>query len=292
MVKRMSELAYAQLSHVGKVRKHNEDRVKSDPTLGVWVLADGMGGLERGEVASQVTVDMVMQAVREGRSLEEAVDDAHRAVAIRAGGDRQRMGSTVVALRVAADRRFQVVWVGDSRAYLWRRASGELQQLTHDHSVAQRLADMGSITQDQVAQHPRRNVLTQAVGIADLESIQVAQCEGELGGDERLLLCSDGLSGELDDAHLAAILGRYPDPQAAAQALLEATLEAGANDNVSILIIDTPSHWPLRRESLARAFPAPVPVSGDHDQGRRRWLIAAACGVVLVLSLAIARWLW
>lgn len=282
----MRELLSAQLTHVGKVRRHNEDSVKSQPDLGVWVLADGMGGLERGEVASRVTVDNVIQAVREGRDLDQAVEDAHRAVAMRAGGDQQRMGSTVVALKVEANRRFKVVWVGDSRAYLWRGASGEFRQLTRDHSVAQRLADIGSIAQDQVAAHPRRNVLTQAVGLAEIEGIQVAQVRGELGGGECILLCSDGLSGEVDDERLKALLSQHRTPDAIAQALMEAALETGARDNISVLVVATPEDWPARRESLARAFPEPGLAGGTAETWTTpawRWVLLAALVVVLLV---------
>jgi len=288
----MKRLASAQLSHVGKVRKHNEDSVKGEPALGVWVLADGMGGLERGEVASRVTVANVIQAVREGRSLIEAVEDAHHAVAIRAGGDQSRMGSTVVALKVEPDRRFQVLWVGDSRAYLWQMASGELRRLTRDHSVAQRLADIGSISQEQVAGHPRRNVLTQAVGLAELEGIRVDRVVGELCGGERVLLCSDGLSGELSDDTMADLLARHPEPEAACEALLAAALESGASDNVSVVVVATPDDWPARRESLARAFPWRLPAAPKAGRWQQlpRWGWAALAAVLVLVVLG--GWWW
>jgi serine/threonine protein phosphatase PrpC len=140
---------YSQATDVGLLRDNNEDAIWSDAKLGLWVVADGMGGHAAGEVASEITIRVISDSIRQGLGLKEAIDAAHQAVLDAAldGSGRYGMGSTVVALHSVGNR-FEIAWVGDSRAYLWsdREKDGfSLQQLTIDHSYVQMLYQSGML---------------------------------------------------------------------------------------------------------------------------------------------------
>jgi protein phosphatase len=221
-------------------RTSNQDNFAVDPPNGLWLVADGMGGHHGGEVAAAVTALTVVTEVRRHRSLHGAVRCAHAALRELHEGGRASMGSTVVAALFHGPR-FEIAWVGDSRAYLW---DGELVPLSRDHSVVQELVDAGAITEDEARSHPSRTVITQALGATDRESVDVGVRFGRLAPGGRLLLCSDGLNGEVGDGEIAAVLDDAASAQEAADRLVALALERGGNDNVTVLIIGREEHAP------------------------------------------------
>lgn len=229
-------IEFGHLSHAGLRRELNEDTYYGDAELGLWLVADGMGGHEFGEVASALARDAVVREVRAGRSLTEAVRRADEDIIkhSRQRAESLPMGTTVVALRIT-DNRFELAWVGDSRAYLW---NGQLRQLSSDHSYVQELIDQGAITAAQARAHPHRNVVTQALGVTDPQNLKVETLSGELRPGQQLLLCSDGLTEEVDDAGIAALLGRTElSAQECVDHLVSAALDSGGSDNVTVILL-------------------------------------------------------
>jgi len=229
-------IEFGHLSHVGLRRELNEDTYYGDAELGLWLVADGMGGHEFGEVASALARDAIVREVRAGRPLAEAIRRADEDI-IRHSRQRAEslpMGTTVVAVRVL-DNRFELAWVGDSRAYFW---NGQLRQLSADHSYVQELIDQGAITVEQARVHPHRNVVTQALGVTDPQALKVETLSGELRPGQQLLLCSDGLTEEVDDAAIAALMGRTDlSAQECVDHLVSAALDGGGSDNVTVVLL-------------------------------------------------------
>lgn len=224
------------VTHVGNVRQHNEDAYRIDAEHNFGVLADGMGGHEGGEIASRIVVECVCDELRKGRAMADALVQAHHAVRKAAdnGEGKPGMGSTALALRIdGAD--FEIVWVGDSRAYLW---NGEkLTQVTKDHSLVQTLVDGGSITPAEARVHPKRNYITQAIGMSDMQTMEVGRVQGKLYQGQQLLLCSDGLSGEVSDAEMAEILKLELNEKQKTDLLIQKSLDNGGADNVTVLLV-------------------------------------------------------
>jgi serine/threonine protein phosphatase Stp1 len=222
---------------LGAVRRVNEDNYFAAADRGVWAVADGMGGMARGDWASQrviaaldampyqadlpVALDGVVRALHEANAAILAESEHHGA----------RMGTTAVVLAVR-DGVFTVAWVGDSRAYLLR--GGHLHRLTRDHSQVQDLVDNGVIAAADAGRHPLRNVLTRAVGVqADLA---VDTITDTLAGDDVVLLCSDGLHGVIGEAEMAEMLARQA-PAAAAAEMIELCHARGAPDNITLVTV-------------------------------------------------------
>ena len=224
-----------QGTHTGKVRPHNEDSYLIDTELNLGILADGMGGHEGGEIASQIVVGAVRDEVRSGKPLAEALIRAHKAVlgAVKDGKGRSGMGSTAIAVRFS-DGNFEVVWVGDSRGYLWHE--GTLIQLTTDHSLVQQLVEQGEITAEEAMVHPQRNYITQALGMSELHRLEVGQVKGKFSPGQQLLLCSDGLSGELSKHEIADILGLDISEQQKVDLLIQRALDNGGSDNITAVL--------------------------------------------------------
>lgn len=219
----------------GRKRDHNEDSYIADPETGFFIIADGMGGYEAGEVASALVVESVCRDVSNGLPLDEAFGQAHSNVrkAAADGRGRSGMGAAAVALKIeGAD--FQVAWVGDSRAYLW---DGCLTRLTRDHSFVQKMMDTGVLTEEEARMHPKRNVLTQALGAQDIAGPAVDVVFGSLYRGQKILLCSDGLTGALKDEEISVIMGQDLPPQECASALIRAANDHGAKDNVSVILV-------------------------------------------------------
>lgn len=241
---------YGHITHPGLVRQHNEDNYLIDEDASLWVVADGMGGHACGEVASQIVVDLIHDKINAGSSLREAVATAHHIVLIAAD---QRMGlpgmgSTVVAARFHADH-YEIAWVGDSRAYVWEQ--GKLKQVTRDHSYVQQMLDAGAISQSEAFVHPHRNVITQAIGADDLEHVDVGTVKVPMYKGQKLLLCSDGLTDEVQDAAIASVLNSNDNEQEKVEQLLKLALAEGAKDNVTILLISAPDSAKPRHVTLA-----------------------------------------
>lgn len=238
---------WAGLSDRGRVRERNEDRWSAHADLGLFIVSDGMGGRPAGEVASEVVVAALPTLVAHHFGADPDLDapDAPqrlRTVLTELSADLREgsqdtprlagMGATAVVALVSQATAL-IAHVGDSRAYLLNLRG--LHRLTRDHSLAQALIDAGAITDQQAAGHPARGQLTRHMGMVG-EALPDAR-RVALEPDDRLLLCSDGLTGMLDDARIQAILDRSPEPQHACRTLVEAANEAGGTDNITVLVI-------------------------------------------------------
>ncbi|MEN0107608.1 MAG: PP2C family serine/threonine-protein phosphatase [Pseudomonas sp.] len=228
-------LGYAALSVSGRVRSHNEDAVLCCPALNLWAVADGMGGHQRGEVASALALDTLLDAVQAGDALEHAVHGANSAI-IAAGEqdpDSAGMGTTLVAVRFDGAH-FELAWVGDSRAY---RVSGQgIEQVSRDHSLVQELVDSGQLSPAEARHHPRRNVVTRCLGQAEI-SLEVSTVRGTLAPGELLLLCSDGLSGEVPDEVIQQLCANAGTLDELVEQLIGSANQAGGRDNISCIVI-------------------------------------------------------
>ncbi len=223
----------------GKVREINEDAYLDLPELGLWAVADGMGGHEAGDLASQMIVD-VLQDVGEpfdvksfAGEVEKKLYEVHQRLREIAAQhyDNRTIGSTVAAL-LAYGSRCACIWVGDSRVY--RQRSGTLVQLTRDHTLAEEYVEKGFMSPEEAAQNPSANVLTQAIGASDALNIGVRF--EDITNDDICLLCSDGLYKELTDTEIAQIL-RGERSDFIATKLLDLALERGARDNVTVAVV-------------------------------------------------------
>ncbi len=262
-------LRYAALSDVGRVRKDNQDSgYASDHLL---VVADGVGGAARGDVASSTAVQILrrLDTAPDGDLLQAmagAIHRAHDRIAELVDEDPELEGtSTTVTAALFDGTRVGLGHVGDSRAYLLR--DGELSQLTKDHTFVQSLIDEGRITQEEARSHPHRNLILKAVdGVhetdPDLFTI-------ELAPGDRLLLCSDGCSGVLDDSRLADILGTGTVDYAVVE-LVRSALEAGSSDNVTCVVADVVAgDAPVDADTAAAASTGPMLVGAAAEQPRK-----------------------
>jgi serine/threonine protein phosphatase PrpC len=240
-------------THVGLVRETNEDTVYVGARGRLLACADGLGGLPWGEVASRVAVEHAVTALgtrlaesrpRASRSwpheLRSAFLGAHEAVlaAGRKRGAAEGIATTMVVAIVTA-RSAHVCHVGDVRAYL--SAGGRLQRLTDDHSVVFDAVRAGAMTVEEARVHPRRNLVTQAIGLA--EGVAPSTATARIAVGDTLLLCSDGLWETLSEAELAHVLDPARDPHAIADSLIEHALDAGGPDNVSAVVYRHRPWW-------------------------------------------------
>lgn len=224
-------VVFAAQSVAGQVRERNEDALLCRPGLGLWALADGMGGHAHGEVASALALQGLSQALERGAGLEAAVQAAHLAIA-GASAEATGMGSTLVAVRLEGDG-FELAWVGDSRAYRIGRAA--IEQLSHDHSWVQVMVDAGEMSAEEARRHPRRNLILQCLGRG--EQPQVGLLRGRLAPDELLLLCSDGLTGELEDAEIQRCCAEATTLEAMVERLVALANGHGGRDNISCIVL-------------------------------------------------------
>jgi len=233
-------LEWAVASEVGKVRSLNEDSFLAEPP--VFAVADGMGGHDAGEVASALAVERLARLIGTSPPAVDGVADELQQInellrSASVGGRSVDMGTTVVALIVASNNGvpgWLIVNIGDSRAYCV--ADGSFGQVTSDHSYVQELVDAGQIDAAQARSHPDRNVVTQALGVVELARPDFWVRPFKAG--ERFLLCSDGLTGELEDAEIADVLLNEASPVTAVQRLLDRALAEGGRDNVTIVVVD------------------------------------------------------
>lgn len=238
-------LEYSAATHPGLKRENNEDCFLSAPNADLWVVADGMGGHEAGEVASAIVRETFEDFVQKGTpfSLSDAIQKSHEVILTSAdnGIGAYGMGSTVVAL-LHQKKYYQVAWVGDSRAYLWtpNDYGGQLTRLTTDHSYVQMLYTSGAITADEVESHPDKNIITQCLGMQELAQVKVDVTQGQWQKNQWILLCSDGLTDELSDSSIAQILEHSPNSLTAVDQLLHEALTSGGHDNITLQIIESP----------------------------------------------------
>ncbi|MDO8863508.1 protein phosphatase 2C domain-containing protein [Haliea sp. E1-2-M8] len=216
-------------------REHNEDAFFVDDALGLMVVADGVGGHQAGEVASLVTCEVLARDVHGIGDLEGAIRSANLEVrdAVAAGRGKAGMATTVVAAQFDGPR-YELAWVGDSRAYLW---DGQLKLLTRDHSYVEALLEKGQITFAEARHHPRKNVIVQAIGLQDEDKLRVGSNRGQLQADDILVLCSDGLSDVIDCDRLAAILAQDQPLEQRCQQLVQTAVSNGGRDNVTVVLV-------------------------------------------------------
>ncbi|HEY8681672.1 MAG TPA: protein phosphatase 2C domain-containing protein [Rhodanobacter sp.] len=225
-------------THVGLRRTRNEDTYYADASLGLFLVADGMGGHQHGEVASALVRDAVVDLIARGHSLIEAIHGAGERLLARTrnSSDALPMGTTIAALRLAVDH-YEVAWVGDSRIYTWKHG---LRQISHDHSLVQALVETGQLDPAQVSQHPQRNILTQALGVTAAEQLHIGMARGQLEPGMSFLLCSDGLTEGIDDATIARTVARIDlASQECVDQLLLNALDTGGDDNISVILVRT-----------------------------------------------------
>ncbi len=250
----------------GRARSNNEDSVAVDEANLLAVLADGMGGYNAGEVASQMATSFIRSEL--GRWLQEAgthatdtdvrramdicVDNANRAIFNAANSNPQYAGmGTTLVVAVFRDHRLLLGHVGDSRAYRWR--AGKLLQITRDHSLLQEQIDAGLITPEQAVFSANKNLVTRAVGVEDTVLLETHLHDVQAG--DLYLMCSDGLSDMLDDTTIGQLLQMHDSIASAGSALVQAANDAGGKDNISLVLIRAAggsgppqrSWWPFRR---------------------------------------------
>jgi len=241
-------LVAASETDVGRVRDHNEDACLVDAEHGLFVVSDGMGGQQAGALASQVVVKVLPRLIRERiarlrRPTSERIQQALRDAIVELGQQLHQestsqlglkgMGATVVVALVRG-RCLHIAHMGDSRAYLFRK--GSLTQLTEDHSVVGILLRSEQITPEEAKTHPARSQISRYVGMEgevypDMRSMGLAK------GD-RLLLCTDGLTGMVSDTEIAAVLKERSEPQEACRALVDAANKAGGTDNITVVVLN------------------------------------------------------
>ena len=275
---------YAARSDVGRVRAENEDRWLARPPL--FVVADGMGGHAAGEVAAQLTIDAFSSladarvAPIDGGVLAGAILGADDAIRQRAANDPSAagMGTTCTALAVEGSTA-HLAHVGDSRAYLLR--AGRLTQLTDDHTLVAALVHDGVLKPEQAATDDRRHVILRALGVGD--AVSADRLEVELRPGDRLLLCSDGLTGHVDGTALAEALGPGT-PAAAADRLVALALAAGGEDNVTVVVIDALPGTVVVATEPSAAEPAPLTTvpQPTPERGRRRGRVVASLAIALI----------
>lgn len=225
------------VSHKGCVRQLNEDSYLIEPESGLWLVADGMGGHDAGEVASAsivehlATIGIASSAPDLRARFEDRLSRAHGEIRKISEERGVTIGSTVAAL-LAMDGRFACLWSGDSRVYLVR--NGAISQISRDHTEVQELLDRGMITPSEARNWPRRNVITRAVGVSD--DIVVDFQQGVILPGDVFVLSTDGLTAHVTDAEIqAAVLSAAP--QAACESLLATVLARGGTDNVTIVLV-------------------------------------------------------
>jgi protein phosphatase len=268
-------MQFAARTDPGRREGDNEDSIGADEARALWLVADGMGGHASGRLASQIVCEKLLELAAD-RSLEDAVLGAHAAVqsAVQGHPELDGMGSTVVAAQIR-DGVCHIVWVGDSRAYLWR--GGSLIRLTRDHSMREMQAPNSVSPQenDRAASEDRR--IFQALGRGDPQPSRV---DLQLESGDRILLASDGLNGELADDEVAAVLGSSADPASAADALISAALAKGGRDNVSTIVVDV--------ETLDHPHVDDAPARS----GSASLWPAVLVGVALALVASFVWWQW
>ncbi len=280
------DLAAAKLTDVGRKRPHNEDYVEfyypPDPQQRahkgvIYLVADGMGGHQAGEVASQGAAELVIHQYYSdpdadvGASIVRAIRAANKQIHGQAQADPSKsgMGTTLVAA-VVLGRKVYVANVGDSRAYLINRSG--ITQITDDHSWVEEQVRAGLLTAEQARKHPQRNLVTRALG--SKPTVEVDLFEGEINAGDTLLLCSDGLTGRVDDQEIAAVVRERP-PAEATRHLVNLANDRGGNDNISVLIVRA------QEEQLTMPMPAGV------QPTRRSRLIPILLGAAVILALIL-----
>ena len=224
-------------THAGKLRERNEDSFLIRPAAGIWAVADGMGGHDAGDLASRILVD-ALAAIAQPRSAPELLAQCEVQVAYaneqmkELSRQRGAIIGTTMALLLAFDNYYACVWSGDSRIYIIR--SGLIKQLSCDHTEVQELVAQHIITPQEAQSWPSNNVITRAIGVFDNPELEVTS--GVLESDDSFVICSDGLTRHLSDDEIRRCVAAMGSQQAC-NALIDLTLERGAVDNVTVVVV-------------------------------------------------------
>jgi serine/threonine protein phosphatase Stp1 len=222
-------------THVGTVRKHNEDAFVDRSDLGLWAVADGAGGHSRGDVASRMIAD-ALEGLPPNLSASEVLAEVRQRMtetnaALRASVTPPQISASTVVVLIARGEHYACLWAGDSRIYVLR--GGTMTQVTRDHSLVQDMVEAGAIRAEDAESHPNANIITRAVGSGD--ELDLDKITDRLLPGDRFLLCSDGLCKTLPDSLTAELLASSDDP---AGKLIRATLEHHGRDNVTAVVVD------------------------------------------------------
>lgn len=230
--------SFATKTHPGLRRSRNEDHSASSIALGLWVVADGVGGHTHGDVASRIACEAIVSKIEEGTNLVESLRYAHLAVLeeIRRRGSSDNMGTTAVVLKLSG-KEYEIAWVGDSRAYLFDADADELVMLTTDHSAVFDLVGRGEISLEQARTHPQRHALSRSLGVSEQNASEPSVVSGTLNAGQQLLLCSDGLTDELSDTSIAYLMNSNPDLDLLVEALVDKALLSGGRDNITVTVV-------------------------------------------------------
>jgi protein phosphatase len=262
----------AAVSHVGKIRANNQDSGYAGTQL--FIVADGMGGHAGGDVASAIALKRIMETDKPFASAEDAefalksalsAANSLLAETVFDHPELTGMGTTVSAI-LRAHGKVAVAHIGDSRIYLLR--DGALKQITADHTFVQRLVDSGRITQEEAAVHPRRSVLMRVLGDIDAAP-EIDSTVLDTRPGDRWLLCSDGLSSYVSDDKIEAALKNFPSTRAAADRLVKESLDQGAPDNVTVVIVDVDETPSSASEPAVIVGSAALPLTFVGDAARR-----------------------
>ena len=263
------KLAHVECTDVGKVRDHNEDTIGAQPDIGLWVLADGMGGYNAGEVASGIAVktivDMVTEACkREKRGdiesstgymrqtivLRDAIHRANKVINQTAQSQPQceGMGTTLVA-SLFYDNKVSIAHVGDSRMY--RLRGNRFEQITMDHSLLQELVDRGFYSQEEAQRSTNRNYVTRALGVEANVEVEVQEIEVQKG--DYFLMCSDGLPDMVEDEDIHLTISTFAnDVRTVGEQLIKLTNDNGGRDNVSVILVRVADAFPAQAGILRK----------------------------------------
>ncbi|HEX2273361.1 MAG TPA: Stp1/IreP family PP2C-type Ser/Thr phosphatase, partial [Acidimicrobiales bacterium] len=289
----MTVLRSGAATDVGRVRQSNEDRYLVRDDIGLFAVADGVGGHQAGEVASQTSVEMLEEAFEDEEPTTEglvaAVKEANQAVwqLAQSASEKRGMGTTLTAVALVeedGEDHLAVANVGDSRAYLFQQ--GELTQLTEDHSLVEELYRDGQITREEAEVHPQRSIITRALGMdpeIEVDSWLLIPYRGD-----RILLCSDGLTNELPDDRIASALRRISDPEEAAKDLVRQARANGGNDNITVVVIDMTDGDGVERagaRASARAKTDPATERSAPGAWKKRLAISVAVIAILVAAV-------
>lgn len=279
------KMRWGASTDAGMVRTQNEDSYSAEN--GIFVVADGMGGHNAGEVASALAVTTVKAGAKQGLrgadEFRELVQQANTAIYTASLDDstQRGMGTTLTAMTALPGESpvMMVANVGDSRAYLYR--DGTLTRISVDHSYVQELVNEGVLTQEEARVHPRRNIVTRALGIDRNVTVDVFLQEVRMG--DRLLLCSDGLVDEVSDAQISALMTRHSDPQELAEVLVMVANSNGGHDNTTVIVVDILDDIsePVDRPELDPT----APMEELANAGRRSW--RPSVGAVAFWSLLV-----
>jgi serine/threonine protein phosphatase PrpC len=264
------QLAYAARTDIGMIRAGNEDNLffEADPYVGLFIVADGMGGHAAGEVASEMAVQIVARELKGIRNLgdRDTIDRVRRALKSANAAifertiseiDKQGMGTTVSALMLSGGR-YLIGQVGDSRVYLLR--DGALRQVTKDHSYVQEQVDAGFLTPEQARYHPYSNVITRCVGAS--QDVEPDTYDGEVKTGDLFLVASDGLTGMVDDRRLQQLLLSRASPGRLVDALISEANGRGGLDNITAIVVQVVAVDDPRLEEKTGETPAYRPTAG------------------------------